>query len=402
MDIEAATLEVRVIRPDEFDAFYLLDQRAFQYEPEKQDPPRPQTWARGELDRAYGAFDGDEMVGIGRNYSFDLTLPGGARVPAGAVSWIGVSPTHRRRGVLTRIMGALAEDSVARGEVVSILTASEGAIYRRFGYGVACDRVGCSIESGHGAFVPGWSDPGRVRFVNADDALKIFPSIYERTRARPGSVARPDFWWPEVLFAFPAESRFYVVHETDGEADGFAGYAVKGDWNGGVSNRTIEVLDLQGVDDVARLALWRFLLDVDLVVKVTAFQVPIDDPVRWALTDVRRRRLDFLNDGLYIKVLDAVAALEARTYLVDGDLRFAVRGADTFALRVRDGRATCQSTGDAPELELDADVLGALLLGARRPSNFVAAGGVSGDTGAIARADAMFATSEVAAMLSYF
>jgi predicted acetyltransferase len=395
-------IEVRVIRADEFDAFYRLDQRAFQYVPEKSDPPRPDTWARGELDRAFAAYDGEEMVGIGRNYTFDLTVPGGARIPAGAVSWIGVSPTHRRRGVLTRIMAALAADSKVRGEAVSILTASEGAIYRRFGYGVAGDRLGCTIQRGSGGFVAGWTDPGRVRFVEPDDAEKIFPSVYERTRGVVGSVARPDFWWPEVLFGHQAESKFYVVHETNGEADGFAMYAVEGEWVGGVTDRTMQVVDLQGVTDTARLGLWRYLLDVDLIARVKAFQVPLDDPLRWALADVRGRRIDFMNDGLYIKVIDVAATLQARTYDHDDTVRLAIRGEGTFELQVNDGVASCAPTTASPDVELDADVLGAVVLGSRRVSNFVAAGGAAGDAAAIRRIDRLLSSTETPATLSYF
>ncbi len=401
---KARVPEIRVIETEEFDAFRRVDRRGFQFEPTKDDLERPDTWARGELDRAVGAFLGGEMVGIGRNYSFDLTVPGGTRLPAGAVSWISVLPTHRRRGVLTAVMATLAADSRNRGESVSMLTASESTIYRRFGYGVATDRVGASIESSRSRFLPPWSDPGRVRFVDLDEAGKVFPEVYERTRSRVGSVARPEFWWPEVLFAYPhGEARFMVVHETGGIADGFAFYGVKGDWVGGISDRTIEVIDLQGVDDTARLALWRYLLDVDLVARVTAFNVPLDDPVRFALDDPRRFRIDFMNDGLYVRVLDVETALGARRYERDGSLCLSVPGLGDYELVVDGGLAQCVPTTARVELEVELEALGAMFLGARRASQFVPTGRVRGDAGVIDRADAMFATTtELPATLSYF
>jgi len=395
-------IEVRVIADDEFDAFHRVDQQGFQYTFTKADPPRPDTWTRGELDRAFGAFVAGEMVGIGRNYSFDVTVPGGARVPAAAVSWIAVAPTHRRRGVLTRVMHALADDAREHDEALSILTASEGSIYRRFGYGPAGDRVGMTIEGAHGEFVRGFRDPGRVRFVDIDEAAKLFPSVYERTRATLGSVARPEFWWPEVIYGYEAETKFWVVHETAGEADGYAFYTVSGDWTNGVSDRTIEVVDLQAVTPTARLALWRYLLDVDLVTRVKASQVPIDDPVRWALADVRRRRIDFVNDGLWVKLIDVPAALAARAYEHDGELQFEVRGHGTFALEVRDGRGRCVSTASRDDLVFDADVLGAAYLGQRSIVPFAAIGAASGSGEQLAAADRLFRTREPVAMLSYF
>jgi predicted acetyltransferase len=392
--------DIRPIRADEYDEFLRVDATAFQFEHKKTDPPRPDTWARGELDRAFGAFIDGLMVGIGRNYSFDVTVPGGERLLAGAVSWIGVLPTHRRRGVLTAMMAALAEDSIARGEPLSMLTASEGAIYRRFGYGVAVDRVGCTIESAHGSF-GAFVDRGSVRFVTADQASLEFPSIYEATRSTVGSVPRPEFWWPEVLFGHESENRFYVVHETDGVPDGFVAYSVVGDWVGGINDRTLEVLDLQATNDPARLALWRFLLDVDLTVRVKCFQVPLHDPLRWALVDVRRRRVDFVNDGLWLKLLDVPAALTARSYEVDESLRFAVDGV-TYELTASAGSGSCMPTADGPEVSFTREVLGSLYLGQRRASEFVATGGCTGPPPAIARADRLFATLDRAATLSYF
>ncbi len=98
-------------------------------------------------------FEGDEIVATGRNYSLDLTLPGGAIVPTAAVSWIAVRPTHRRRGILRQMMTYLAEEGARRGEPASILTASEGGIYRRFGFGVATRVLGIEIDQRAVAFV---------------------------------------------------------------------------------------------------------------------------------------------------------------------------------------------------------------------------------------------------------
>ena len=95
------------------------------------------AWPRTELDRTVAAIEAGEMVATGRNYTLELTMPGAATVPAGGVSWISTRPTHRRRGFLTRVMRHLVDESRARGELASLLTASEGGIYPRFGYGVA-------------------------------------------------------------------------------------------------------------------------------------------------------------------------------------------------------------------------------------------------------------------------
>ena len=105
--------EVRAITDDELDDLWLVDNRAFGQPPGPADQPR--AWARAELDRTRSAFDDGALVGASRAYSFELTLPGGAVLPAAAVSWVGVAPTHRRRGVLNRMIEALHDDARASG-----------------------------------------------------------------------------------------------------------------------------------------------------------------------------------------------------------------------------------------------------------------------------------------------
>ncbi|MDQ1461465.1 MAG: hypothetical protein QOI08_2949, partial [Actinomycetota bacterium] len=129
------SFEVRAIGPEELDDLLIADQRGFGGVPMR--PGASRSWAESELDRTRVAFESGRMVGVSRTYSFELTMPGGAMLPAAAVSWVSVQPTHRRRGVLTQMMKAMHDDARDRGEAAAILTASESSIYGRFGYGVA-------------------------------------------------------------------------------------------------------------------------------------------------------------------------------------------------------------------------------------------------------------------------
>ena len=58
------------------------------------------------FDRHYVAVDGPEFVATFGSFPTELTLPGGATVPAGAVTQVTCRATHRRQGILTRIIGA--------------------------------------------------------------------------------------------------------------------------------------------------------------------------------------------------------------------------------------------------------------------------------------------------------
>src|SRR5262249_33179944 len=93
------------IGADEADDLLLADHGGFGNVLARPDASR--SWATGELDRTRVAFESGKMVGASRTYSFELTMPGGATLPAAAVSWVSVLPTHRRRGVLTQMMAAM-------------------------------------------------------------------------------------------------------------------------------------------------------------------------------------------------------------------------------------------------------------------------------------------------------
>src|SRR6476469_3009358 len=143
-------IEVRAITEDELRAMLEVDLRGFGGRPRP--PERADSWVRAELDRTRCAFDGTEMVGCTRAYTFELTMPGGALVPISAVSSVAVQPTHRRRGVLTAMIDALHDDARERGEIAAALTASESKIYGRFGYGPATWRLGCTVDRVNGRF----------------------------------------------------------------------------------------------------------------------------------------------------------------------------------------------------------------------------------------------------------
>src|SRR5215208_5759027 len=106
--------------------------------------------------RALAAFDGGRPVGLAAAYAFDLSIPGG-ELPCAGVTWVGVLPTHRRRGILRDFMRRQLADAREWGEPIAALWASEAAIYGRFGYGLAAPSAVLKADSGR--FAPR-DDPG--------------------------------------------------------------------------------------------------------------------------------------------------------------------------------------------------------------------------------------------------
>jgi predicted acetyltransferase len=403
-------LELRPISADELGAYKRTDEYGFSYRHE--DAPERDGWAALELDRTVAVFEGDEIVGTGRNYSLELTLPGGVAIPTGAVSWISVRPTHRRRGILRAMMTYLLDECAARGECVSMLTASEGGIYRRFGYGVASRVLEIELRRAEVAFERPVTE-GRLRMVEPEEGKKLAPELFERVRAsRNGAVSRPSVWW-DAEWAPPSmvKHRFDVVYERNGRIEGYVLYGVDGTWTDGFSAKTLEVQDLVAATPDAEAALWQFLCDVDLVNTVTHWTVPPDIELPWRLRDTRQMRTTTFRDWLWVRPVDVPALLRARRYLSSGRLVLEVRdgmrpggaAAGRFRLDASPDGAECARTDADPDLVLDVAALGSIVLGGLDASTMGRAGAAEERTaGALRTADALFAADRAPFAFTWF
>ena len=221
------------------------------------------------------------------------------------------------------------------------LWASEVAIYGRFGFGPATSQYDAvEVERRHGAFARPFTDRGRIRLIAAEDAAAVLPAVHERARLlRAGDVSRPDSEWRFLTALKRLAETFMAVHEdAAGSADGYALYKIDKHWAAGVPGNTLQCEELMWATPEAHAALWRFLLDVDLVAKVRVALRPLDEPVRWLLADPRRASFGPVLDGLWLALLDVPAALAARSYAADGTLVLEVDGR-VLRLEAADGAA---------------------------------------------------------------
>ena len=399
-------IDVRPLGPEDFDAMLAVAEAGFSEFVKAAD--RAQLERTIEWAGAFGAFDGPTLCGTASAYGFDLTVPGGASVPTSGVSGVSVLPTHRRRGILRSLMARQLDDVAERGEPVAVLPASEATIYGRFGYGVATEVRTVEVERARGRFVTPVADGLPTRLISKADATAKAPAWFDaHRRARPGELSRPHSWWRE---AFGEEetwkgggSRFVVACEpTDGRDGGYAVYKVDHDVpDGAVPKSVLKVDALVAGDLEVRAALWRFLLDVDLVDKVVV-SVPVDDDIRWRLVDWRACRETASEDFLWARVLDPAAALAGRRYPVADSLVLAIddsfRPAMSACYRVEGGpdgalaEAVPEPSAGA-DLTLDISALGSLYLGGFAPSQLARVARLEGRTpDVLARADRFFSS----------
>ncbi len=406
MHAAAVDLELRDITDDEFVAFSRVTEGAFGHQPSDEEVG---DWAMlTEGEHKWGVFDDGEIVATGGAFAFQLTLPGGATVPAGGLTAIGVRTTHRRRGILTAMMDLHLDEVARRGQPLSILTASESVIYGRFGYGSAADLTTWKLPT-HGttlAFPPRVG--GRFRQIDEAQAAAVLPEVYEAHRAvTPGALSRKPGYWDVWLrdrdrWRDGASARFYVQHETDvGRPDGYAAYRIKSSWGDhGIPDGILVASEVVGADPEVEAALWEHLLSVDLVATIEASGRPVEDPIRWRLTDPRRLQTGHVGDHLWVRLLDIGTAMAARSYLVDDALVLEV--ADPFRpvnsgrwrLDAGPGGAACSRTEDAADIALGIADLGAASLGGVRSTTLARAGRVQERTpGALARLDLLLSWS---------
>jgi predicted acetyltransferase len=395
--------QLRPVTEEEWPAYVRAVSAAFGGHPSDEEYDEWRSVA--ELDRTLAAFDGDRIVGNAGAFSLDLTVPGATTVRMAGVTAVGVRSTHRRRGVLTAMMRKQLEDVRDRGEPIAGLYASESVIYGRFGYGLASSQIGLEIETAHSAFRAPLPS-GRVDFLDADAAAKVLPDVHDRARRQTaGDIGRQAAWW-DLFFKDKekdrrgASARFYVVHESEaGQPDGYWAYRVKGDWPHGLPGATLVIDDWAVTSDAAYANLWRQLLDVDLVAKVSSWKRPVDEPLRFLLADARRMRVTAMTEELWLRPIDVPACLTARSYRSDGRIVLEVVddfmgfAGGRFALDASTDGATCGPTDESADLTLGVAELGAVYLGGTTASVLARAGRIDEHTaGALQRADVLFGT----------
>jgi predicted acetyltransferase len=366
-------------------------------------------------ERTWIAWDGPRACGNFRSWTTELTVPGGGSVPAAAVSAVTVLPTHRRRGVLTRMTEAAHRGIAAAGEPLAILFASEYPIYGRFGYGPAT-RSAMLTVSPKATSLPG-ETAGPVELAPLGEATRdAARAVFNAARRRvAGEIWRRDVTWnidtgiEADAFEDKKWKGFIALHrDAGGEVDGYLRYTTEPKWEQGPTGE-VEIADLHAVSDTASADLWRFILSVDLVTTVKAPNRPVDDPLPWLLSNARAADVGRVGDRLWVRILDLPRALEARAYERAGSLVLEVvddaawGGTRRWRLDAGPDGATCAEAAADPDLTVPIAALGAAYLGGSRLRDVVRATGCDEHReGALAEADALFRTADAPWCSTFF
>ncbi len=397
------TIEIRNARPGEYGAVVEALATGFLERPDvaRATEAAASTWAP---DRTWAAFDAGRVCGTFRSWATELTLPGGRRVPASAIAAVSVLPTHRRRGILSRMAAAEHAAIRARGESVALLHASEYPIYGRFGYGPAC-RVATWTLDAHVTAFHG-PDAGGIELVPPGAAAReAMKAVFDAWRVRQaGEIRRGDERWDEELGLRPSpwgdtwKGLLALRRDATGLVDGYVRYRAEQRWEERQPRANLRVDELHALSDEAYGALWRFLAATDLVATVTAERRSPSERLPWLLTNARAAVASDVGDSLWMRVFDLPAVLEARAYERTGAMTIEVVDQEAtqpgrVALDASPDGARCAPTDRLPDLTLPVAALGAAGLAGTRLRDAVRATGCDEHRpGALARADALLAT----------
>lgn len=389
------SIDVSTVTEDEWPQARRVDELAFGYTI----TPTREAAARRllELDRTLLARLDGQVAGMATAYTQRLSVPGGELAAAG-VSWVGVTPTLRRRGVLSALMRAQIDDVAARGEPLAVLWASEPAIYPRFGYGMAAAGMRVVVHRGHADLQ---APPATLatRIVEPTDGREAVAAVFEAVRTRrPGVAARTEAWWDRLLVVAEEDRRGYserrllLVHDGDTPV-GYAVYSTRSDMTAEGPTGDCAVAEVGSVSVAAHATAWRVLLSLDLVATTTAWHLPVDDPLLTWLVDPWAAR-PTLHDGMWLRLVDLPAAFAGRTYSQEVDVVVDVRDDycawNTGRWRLAGGPAgaTCAPSADPADLTLAVTELATTYLGGGSLAERAAAGRVEEHTrGAVAVLD---------------
>lgn len=317
---DAQAFEFRPANDNEMAEFRRVESYVFASPPQQDAPPSP---LRPEWTQC--AFAGEEMAAVSGAYPFVVRLNGNTAQVHG-VTAVGTEPRFRRRGLVRRLVTDLLHRAKDEGCVGSMLLASMGAIYQRFGYGLGSYNVFYRFDPRMAEFEQRIEPRGECRRMSKDEAIEYVRAVYKSYEAdRNLTALRSQPVW-DRLFQQVAKSQAHCVVHFDDEAnaDAYCLYSTKWvDRIDGHPPQELVISDFAYADENGYRGIWQHLLAHDLVGTVVWNNLPEDDPAPGMLLEPRclnRRTLD----GLWFRVVDARGMLQARGYDVDGSVTLAV------------------------------------------------------------------------------
>ena len=314
------------------------------------------------------AFTGEKLAACSGIYPFIVRLNGNT-TPMQGVTLVGTEPEFRRRGLVRQLITDLLHRGHEQEQSGSILLASRGAIYQRFGYGLASIDARYEFDPKEAGLLNNEPAAGKLERMNKDDALPLASAVHKKfCQSRNMMAIRSAPVWDRYFADVAKDKAYCVVHFDENDiADGYCIYTTKWDQTG--NGHEMQWNDFAWTNIGAYRAIWTYLTSHDLVTKVTWDSAPEDDPAPGLLLEprcVNRRTID----RLWYRIIDISATLSARAYDCEDRVVVQIINDDicewnngSHELATNHGDVSITRTDKSPDITADINAYASLVSG---------------------------------------
>jgi predicted acetyltransferase len=335
----------------------------------------------GGLEALWVAEEADRLIGACQLLWLQQWI-GGVSMPVMGLGAVAIAPTHRRRGLAGRMVGAGFEHARERGDVGSALFPFRASFYEELGYGLAGEAHQYQLPP---ALLP--DDPAermRVRMVDGAEDEAAMRRIYAEASRRfmTGQLDRSERSWKRV-WGEPDQAAV-LYHGESGEPEGYAIVRYRADLP--VTTRYLEVEERIWLTLGAQRGLYAWLSTLGDQWRELVYRAHPEEGFGDLISEPRLPLLANPGWGLWFpsatlmrgpmfRVLDVPGALSRRTLVGDAQLTLRVEVADEqipenrgpWRIRLSGGRLEVEPDGvraaDAT-LRLPMDTLSRVFIGA--------------------------------------
>ena len=334
--------------------------------------------------RALALADKDKIIGTANSFSEYISLPKNKSSKVAAVSYVSVQPTHRRQGILSEMMKLQLNQIYSDyKEPLAILWPSETAIYGRFGYAPTREKH-YKISKHNTQFIPGINDnPLEIKILNKKEAINSYVEINNNLmNERPGVMKLTKKWAERRIedlsskYLSTGPSYFVGVYDAN-KLVGFVTYTIEGNNEYGNMPSSLNIWDIMYLNNKAAINIWNYCLNIDLVDEINAKGVPEDDVLESLLISPGSLNAR-ITTSFWIRIVDVVKALEARSYNEKGKLIFKLSDSiinqnnNTFLLDTKNQNSTCKISTESPDIEITINGMSEIYLGTFNLNNLIA------------------------------
>ena len=360
-------VEFRPIKSNERREFFNLeryvfaDERTQTEEEDATDPLRPEMTT--------AAFLGGRIIATSGGFPFRLKFNGNT-IRADGVTSVGTEPQYRRRGLVRRMVTIRFEQAYENNVSASILWATLGAIYQRFGYGLASSSYKCKFDPRFCEFQFDEPEVGSCLRSDRNSSVPVLKELYEQYLTDKNlQIHRHDVFWQRAYLDKKCKLHLAIHYDDTGTPDGYVSYTLSEtrDKIPG-PHQKFNVRDFVALNRGAYRSLWSYIRSHDLVRKVEMW-IPTDDPAFLMLLEPRQLQAHW-GEGLWLRAVNVEQLTASRPYASKGSVTFEIPqdrecpwNVGTYLLDTDAKKVSVTKTKRSADFRIDINGLGTLLSG---------------------------------------